>query len=160
MADMAEKKYKFGLGAILTSIAAALSLVGIITMVVASNVSKAYAFHSFTLMLILAVAGMLLVALAVYFPLMKGNFDLYSTFSILIAIGLDMVVISNMINERILLISGLFSYNAGSTIGWKVFYATVISLACFLISIFFLFIASFIRAVKEDKTKVSKGKQD
>jgi hypothetical protein len=158
MADMAEKKYKCGCGAVLTSIAAVFSLVGIITMIVASNVSKAYVFHSFTLMLILAVAGMLLVALAVYFPLKKGNFDLFSTFSILIAIAFDMVVISNMINERILLVSGLLSYNAGSTIGWKVLYATVISLACFLLSIFSLFIASFVRTVKEDKAKVSKGK--
>ncbi len=153
MADMAEKKYKCGFGAILNSIAAVLSLVGIITMVVASNVSKAYAFHSFALMLILAAAGMLLVALAVYFPSKRGNFDLLSTFSILIAIVFDMVVISNMINERILLISGLFSYNAGSTIGWKVFYATVISLACFLLSIFFLIIASFVRVVNKDKGK-------
>ena len=158
MTDMAEKKYKFGFGAILTSIAAVLSFVGIITMVLASNISKAYAFHSFALMLILSIVGMLLVAFAVYFPLKKGNFDLYSTFSILIAIALDMIVISYMINGRILLISGLFSYNAGSTIGWEVFYATIISLACFMLSILCLFIASFVRAVKEDKAKVSKVK--
>jgi len=94
------------------------------------------------------------VVLASYLPLKKGNFDLYSTLSILIAIVLFMMDIRYMINERILLISGLFTYNAGSTIGWKIFYATIASIACFLLSIFSLIVASFTRAVKEDKLKV------
>jgi len=154
MFDIKDKKYKSGVGAILTYIASVLSFAGIVMMIVASSISKAYAFYSLTLMLILAVAGMLLVVLASYLPLKKGNFDLYSTLSILIAIVLFMMDIRYMINERILLISGLFTYNAGSTIGWKIFYATIASIACFLLSIFSLIVASFTRAVKEDKLKV------
>ncbi|HHV60428.1 MAG TPA: hypothetical protein GXX49_09130 [Clostridiaceae bacterium] len=154
MFDIKDKKYKSGFGAILTYIASVLSFAGIVMMIVASSISKAYAFYSLTLMLILAVAGMLLVVLASYLPLKKGNFDLYSTLSILIAIVLFMMDIRYMINERILLISGLFTYNAGSTIGWKIFYATIASIACFLLSIFSLIVASFTRAVKEDKLKV------
>ena len=154
MFDIKDKKYKSGVGAILTYIASVLSFAGIVMMIVASSISKASAFYSLTLMLILAVAGMLLVVLASYLPLKKGNFDLYSTLSILIAIVLFMMDIRYMINERILLISGLFTYNAGSTIGWKIFYATIASIACFLLSIFSLIVASFTRAVKEDKLKV------
>ena len=40
-------------------------------------------------------------------------------------------VIGGIIMNRVLLISGLFSWNSGNTPGWNVFYASVVSIACF-----------------------------
>ena len=53
-----------------------------------------------------------------------------------------------MILSRILLISGLFSWNSMNTAGWKVFYVSVASMVCYVVSIILLIISAFLKTVK------------
>ena len=146
---MAAFMKKQGAGFYLNTIATVLGIAGLVAMVICSNMTSAYALHSLTKLLVEAVIGIVLVILAIYAPNRFGNHDYISTVSILAAIGLFSAVIGSVISDRILLISGLFSYNSGNMIGWSVFYATATSLACFLIAILFLIAGAFARSVKE-----------
>ena len=64
------------------------------------------------------------------------------------AVGLFAAVICGMILSRILLISGLFSWNSMNTAGWKVFYVSVASMVCYVVSIILLIISAFLKTVK------------
>ena len=64
------------------------------------------------------------------------------------AIALIVATIGNIINSRILLISGLFSFNSQNMVGWHVFYITVACLVCYVVAIVAMIIGSFCKATK------------
>ncbi len=133
----------------LNAIAAVLGVVGTVSMVMSSTMNSAYALNSFTKTLLFAICGILLVGLAIYAPNRWGNHDYVSTLSVLGAIGLFSAVIGNVISERVMLISGLFSFNSGNTVGWSVFYVSVVCLASLLVAIILLIVGAFLKSVKE-----------
>ena len=117
-------------------------------MVISSTMNEAYALNSFPLFVLGAIAGILLILIAVYAANRWGNYDYVGTLSGVAAVALFSAVIGGIIMNRVLLISGLFSWNSGNTPGWNVFYASVVSIACFVISIVLLIIGSFLKSVK------------
>ena len=119
-----------------------------VAMVVSSTMNEAYALNSFPLFVLGAIAGILLIVIAVYAANRWGNYDYVGTLSGVAAVALFSAVIGGIIMNRVLLISGLFSWNSGNTPGWNVFYASVVSIACFVISIVLLIIGSFLKSVK------------
>ncbi|MGL5436410.1 MAG: hypothetical protein ACRDBO_13585 [Lachnospiraceae bacterium] len=123
-------------------------LVAMAAMVISSSISQSYALISFPLFVIGAAAGIFLIVIAVYAANRWGNYDYVSTLSVLAAVALFSAVIGGMIMNRVLLISGLFSWNSGNTLGWNVFYASVVSIACFVFSILLLIVGSFLKSIK------------
>lgn len=127
-------------------LSAAAGIVAFVAMVVSSTMNEAYALNSFPLFVLGAIAGILLIVIAVYAANRWGNYDYVGTLSGVAAVALFSAVIGGIILNRVLLISGLFSWNSGNTPGWNVFYARRI--ACFVISIVLLIIGSFLKSVK------------
>ena len=54
-----------------------------------------------------------------------------------------MVVVSNLISERVMLVAGLFSFNAGNEIGWQVFYATIVAAVALLLACVAVIVGNF-----------------
>lgn len=125
-----------------------IGIVALIAMIVSSTMTEAYALNSFPLFVLGAIAGVLLIVIAVYAANRWGNYDYVSTVSVIAAIALFSAVIGGIILNRVLLISGLFSWNSGNTPGWNVFYASVVSIVCFVVSILLMIIGSFLKSVK------------
>lgn len=130
------------------ALAAVTGIVALVAMIISSTMSEAYALNSFPLFVLGAAVGILLIAAAVYAANRWGNFDYVSTLSLVAAVALFSAVIGGIIMNRILLISGLFSWNSGNMIGWDVFYASVVSVVGFVVSILLLIIGSFLKSVK------------
>ena len=139
---------KRGPGAILGALACVLGIAGLITMVISSTMSSGNALYSLTLLVVLAVAGVVLAGLLFAGPQSwKGHAHL-SLLSIVGAIALFTVVMGNVISSRVMLVAGLFSYNSGNTAGWSVFYVTVASVICFLVAIVALIVGAFTKPSK------------
>lgn len=133
----------------LNVIATIFGIVGLIATINSNNISSAYSYNNFGLLMVLAVAGIVLCVGTIYAPNRWGNHDLVSTVCILGAIGVYAAIIGNIILDRVLLVSGLFSYNSGNQVGWSVFYATVVAIAALLIAILALIMGAFTKSVKE-----------
>lgn len=130
------------------ALSAVIGIVALIAMIVSSTMTEAYALNSFPLFVLGAIAGVLLIVIGVYAANRWGNYDYVSTVSVIAAIALFSAVIGGIILNRVLLISGLFSWNSGNTPGWNVFYASVVSIVCFVVSILLMIIGSFLKSVK------------
>ena len=140
---------KQGAAFYLNVLAGVLNIAGLIAMIICSTMTSAYALNSLGRLIVEAVIGFVLILLAIYSPNRFGNHDYISTASVITVIALLTKVIGGMITERILLVSGLFSFNAGNMLGWSVFYATVAAMGCFLIAIVCLIAGAFTTSVRE-----------
>lgn len=129
-------------------LSAVLGIVALIAMVISSRMTEAYALNSFPMFVFGAVAGIILIGIIIYAANRWGNYDYVGTLSGVAAVVLFSAVIGGIIMNRILLISGLFSWNSGNTPGWSVFYASVAAIVCFVVSILLLIIGSFLKSVK------------
>ena len=139
---------KLAAGSYLAMVAAVAGIVGVIAMVVSSNVSSAYAYNNITSLILMGICGVVLCLLAVWSPTRFGNHDFISTFGGVGAIALFMTCVGSQISARILMIAGLFSYNSQNTVGWSVFYATVASAVAFVVGSLALIIGAFARNAK------------
>lgn len=146
MADIIKKQ---GLACYLNVIACIVAIAGLIALTICSTMEEAYALNSFTLLIVGGLTGIVLIIFAIFASNRWGNYDYASTISLATAVVIFTVIIGNVINNRILLISGLFSFNAGNKLGWSVFYVTVTSLICLLVSILLLILGAFMRTTKE-----------
>ena len=145
---MAEFFKKQGIGAYFNLIAAIAGIVGIIAAFISSNMTVTYSLGNLFSITLLSVVGILLCGLAIYLPNKFGNHDLIGTLSVLGAIAVFTSAFGNVLSERILLIAGLFSYDSVNTVGWQVFYVTVVAIAAFIVSDLFLIIGAFTKSVK------------
>ena len=140
---------KLTFGSWLTLIAAVAGFVGVVGMRTSSGIDSAYAYKTVSTLTMMGVCGVLLCLVAVWTPTRFGNHDILSTFGTVGAIALFMGVVGTMISDRVLMIAGLFSYNSQNMVGWKVFYATVVGAAGFVIASLLLIIGAFTKSVKE-----------
>lgn len=129
-------------------IAGILAIAGLVALFRCSTMTTAYALTALTTLGIGVVIGVLLIGIIIYAPNRWGNQDYLSTGSIVAAIALFTLIIGNVINDRVLLASGLFSFNSGNMVGWSVFYVTVVALVCLLACVFCLIIGAFLKSVK------------
>ncbi len=146
MADIMKKQ---GIGACFNTLAAILGIVGIVAAVICSNMTVTYSLGNLSKVVLMAVCGIVLAVLAVCLPNKFGNHDILGTLSVLGAIALFAFSFGNVLAERILLIAGLFSYDSVNTVGWQVFYVTVVAMAAFLVACIALIIGAFTKSVKE-----------
>lgn len=125
-------------------------IVGLVAMNVSSNIDTAYAYHGLTNLMVFGICGIVLVLIAIITPNLFGNHDFISTASVIGAVALLASLIGKMINQRVLLVAGLFSYNSQNMVGWSVFYATVVAIAALLVAILAIIIGAFTTSVKNN----------
>lgn len=139
---------KQGIAFYLNGIAFVLGIAGVALTVYSSVVTADNALQHLSMLVAGGVAGLVLVLLAMILPNMKGNYEILSAASVLGAIALYSYVFGQCILQRVLLVSGLFSFNSGNTAGWQVFYITIGAVACLFVGALFLVIGSFCNSVK------------
>jgi hypothetical protein len=137
-------------GAVMYIAAAVLAVVGIGATVWCSSISADNALMSLTTCIIAGVVGAVLSIGAV---VLAPKSDLLRSVSGLGAIAAFMFVISNLISERVMLVAGLFSFNAGNEIGWQVFYATIVAAVALLLACIAVIVGSFAKAGKAVEEK-------
>lgn len=131
-------------------IAAIAGVVGLVAMNVSSSIDTAYAYHNLLSLVLLGVCGIILAIVAIVAPNKFGNHDFLSTASVIGAVGLFASVIGKMINQRVLLVAGLFSYNSQNMVGWSVFHATVAAIVALVVAVLALIIGAFTTSVKNN----------
>ena len=129
-------------------VAIVLAIAGIVTMVMSSTYSEANALAALTRLIVQSVLAIVLVIGGIWADNNGKGDGIISLAATMAAIALIVATIGNIINSRILLISGLFSFNSQNMVGWHVFYVTVACLVCYVISILTMVIGSFFKATK------------
>ena len=131
------------------AVAIVFAIVGIVTMVMSSTYSEANVLAALTRLVIQGVLAVVLVAGGIW-AANKGKDDngIIGLAATMAAIALIVATIGNIINSRILLISGLFSFNSQNMVGWHVFYITVACLVCYVVAIVAMIIGTFCKATK------------
>ncbi len=140
---------KQGAGNYMTCFAGVLGIVGLVAAVICSNMTVTYRLGNMGQVALLAVCGVILSCAAILLPNKFGNHDVASTLAVMGAVAVYAFAFGAVLSERILLIAGLFSYDSVNTVGWQVFYVTVVSMAAFLIGDLVLIIGAFLKSVKE-----------
>ncbi len=127
--------------------AAVLGVVGIVATYICSTMNADQAMKSLTTCIAAGVIGVVLSAVAG----VMGKNDLVRSVAGVGSIAAFMMVVSNLISERVMLVAGLFSYNAGNTEGWKVFYVTIVAAVALLLACIVLAVVAFMDASKKAK---------
>lgn len=139
---------KQSIGCYINIITVIVVIAALVTMVLSSNMNQAYVLTNLTIYMIGAVVSIILIGVAIWAPNRFGNHDIISTVAVIAAVAILTFIMGQIIMNRILLISGLFSWNSLNTIGWQVFYMSVASIGCYIISAVLLIIGSFTKSVK------------
>ena len=126
-----------------------LAVAGTIAMVMSSTYSEANALAALTRLIVQSVLAVVLVAGGIW-AANNGKDDngILGLAATMAAIALIVATIGNIINSRILLFSGLFSFNSQNMVGWHVFYITVACLVCYVVAIVSMIIGSFCKATE------------
>lgn len=141
---------KLNVGGYFNLVAAILGLVGTILTIVSGVVSADNPLSNTAMIAAAGIAGVALCLLSLWTPSRFGNFDLVGSASILGAIALYCYAFSAAVSQRVMLIAGLFSFNAANEAGWRVFYVSVGAWACLLVGCLALILGAFLRTVKEN----------
>lgn len=145
MSDFMKKQ---SVGACFNIVAAILGIVGIIAACVCSSMTVTYALGNLGTIILLGVLGIILACAAVVLPNIFGNHDICSTIAVCLSIAIFTAAFGQVLAERILLIAGLFSYDSVNTVGWQVFYVTVVSIVSFVVGAIAMIIGAFTRSIK------------
>ncbi len=141
---------KLSVGSYFNIVAAVLGIVGLVAAAICSGMTVTYTLGNMGTIVGLALVGAVLALASVYLPTVFGNADIPGTATVLLAIACFAAAFGNVLSERILLIAGLFSYDSVNTVGWQVFYVTVVSMAAFLVGCLVLIIGAFTNSVKPE----------
>ena len=134
---------KQGAAGITGCLAVSLSAAGIITPMICSMMNSAYALSALPAIFVLELLGAVLTVVGIALGGRQDAKKSYGIFPVLAAIVAFMFAIGKLINERILLISGLFTYNSQNAAGWQVFYVTAAAVICLLLAVVLLIVNSF-----------------
>lgn len=142
---------KKGIAFYLNAVAAVLGVAGVALAAYSSTLSADNALMNQPMILAAGVIGVVLVLVAMLAPSRMGDHNPVSAVSVLAAIALFSFVYGQCALQRIMLIAGLFSFNAGNTAGWNVFYAVIACAVCMVISCILLIVGSFCKSVKAEQ---------
>ena len=140
---------KLNVGGYLNVLAALLGLAGTILTIVSGMVSADNPLANTALIAVAGFGGVALCLLAILAPSRWGNFDMVGSVSILGAIALYCYTFGAAVGQRVMLVAGLFSFNAANEAGWSVFYVSVAAWACLLAGCLLLVAGAFMKSVKE-----------
>ncbi len=125
-------------GSKLSIVAGILGLAGTIALYASSAISVSNALVSLTTLVAFGVIGAVLCVVA---GQIKN--DIVSLVASAAGVFLMVYAFGSMLNERVLMIAGLFSYNAGNTEGWNVMYVMIASVVLFVLASVVQIIAAF-----------------
>lgn len=138
-------------GGYFSLVAALLGLAGTILTIVSGTVSADNPLSNTAMIAAAGFAGVVLCVLSIIAPARFGNFDMLGTVSILGAIALYCYALGAAVGQRVMLIAGLFSFNAANEAGWSVFYVSVAAWACLIVACVALIVSGFTKSVKEEQ---------
>ena len=141
---------KQGLAFYMNVVAAVAGIAGLVTLIIGNNLSEANKMNEFGMMAGLGVVAIILVCVAAVVPSFMKKNDIVRAICTYAAIALYTIVLARHINARILLISGLFSWNSMNTVGWQIFYLMIASCVCLLVGVILMIVGAFAKAVKEN----------
>lgn len=127
-----------------------LALAGLVCFILSNTLSPANRMASFPALCGLSVLGLLFGCLSLILGKKGGKAGICALLSSILAVLLYTLVLGRQVNGRVLLISGLFTWNSMNLEGWRVFYFMVASAAGFLLSDLVLIVSSFFRIEGED----------
>ncbi len=139
---------KLSIGGYLTAAAAVLGVVGAVCTVVSSSMRGDSALLGLPMIVAAAVLGVVLSCAAVVVCGRLGNHNPVCGIAVLGAIALYMYAFGAAAGQRIMMIAGLFSFNAGDTVGWSIFYVSVVAWVCLIVGSLLLVLSSFLKTVK------------
>ena len=125
---------------IVNAVAAVLSLAALILAIVGNSISAGNALVDTTYTSVI-VAGVAAIALCIVNVVLKN--DIVSLVAGLGAIACNMYVVYGIVMERIMMIAGLFSYDAGNVEGMNVFYTVIASAVCVVLACVAEMVAGF-----------------
>ena len=140
---------KRGVGFYLDAVGIVLAVAGLVVTVISSTMSADNALPSLPMYVAGIVAGIVLAALSVVFGGKKGDTSVVSLLTCAAAVFLLAFVAISVIGSRVLLASGLLTWNASNTVGWSVFYVSVAATICLIVSALFLVVGAFAPTSKE-----------
>lgn len=142
---------KLSIGGYLNVLAAILGVVGVILTIVSGTISADNPLSGLPMIAAAGIVGVVLCLLSTWTPGRFGNFDMIGSAALLGAIALYCYTFAAAVAQQVMLIAGLFSFNAGNTAGWSVFYVSVGAWACLLVGCLVLIISGFLRTVKQER---------
>ena len=140
---------KLSAGGYLNILAAILGVVGTVLTIVSSTMSADNTLAGLPMIVAAGIVGAVLCVLAVWTSGRFGNFDVIGSVSLLAAIALYCYAFGSAVGKQVMMIAGLFSFNAGNTVGWSVFYVSVGAWACLLVGCLMVVISGFLKTVKQ-----------
>ena len=149
---MASSSKKLGLGGILELLGAVLGVVALILMIVCNSMGTEYEFTYATLLNLGAIAGAVLAVVVAFSP--RFSFDKKGYLGLTAAVGsvfLYGFTAIQAVNERILVISSLFSWNTGNTAGWTSFYFTIAVVVCLVLASILVIVGAFVLPAGESE---------
>lgn len=141
---------KLSIGGYCNVLAAILGVVGVVLTIVSGTVSADNPLANLPMIAAAGVVGVVLCLVSTWSPTRFGNFDILGSVAILGAIALYCYTFAAAVGQQVMLIAGLFSFNAANEAGWKVFYVSVGAWACLLVGCLVLILSGFLRTVKQE----------
>lgn len=122
-----------------------LGIAGMVTMCLCHTMDTGNPLNTFGRLVAFAAAALIMIVGAIWASNRPGSKGILQMFITMAAIMLLTSVIGTIINSRILLISGLFSWNSQNMIGWRVFYMSIASIVCYVAANIALIVGSFLK---------------
>lgn len=139
---------KLSIGGYCNILAAILGLVGVILTIVSGIISTDNPLSNLPVIATAGIVGVVLCLVSTWSPTKFDNFDILSSASTLGAIALYCYTFAAAVGQQVILIAGLFSFNAANEAGWKVFYVSVGAWSCLLVGCVVLIVSGFLRTAK------------
>ena len=134
---------KIGAGVVIRSIAAVLGVIGLVVLLVCNAKGGQCAFNGLFGYVLGAVLAIVLAGVSVWAPGYDWERGLVGPAANIAAVIAFALTAINVVAERILLVSGLFTWDSMNTMGWTAFYLTAAAAICFVAAALFLVIGAF-----------------
>ena len=145
----AGKKRGFGLYLDAVGIVLAVAVAGAVATVLCSTKSADYALAGLPLYLVLIVAAIALTVAGVLAQAKDGLNPIVANACSAVAVFALVFTGIKVIGARVILASGLFSWNVSNQIGWGVFNSTIVATVLLVVAALVLVVAAFLPAFKD-----------
>lgn len=134
---------KIGAAVVIRSIAAVLGVIGLAVVLVCNAKGGQCAFAGLFGYVLGAALAIVFAGLSVWAPGHEWERGLVGPACNIAGVIAFVLTAINMFAERILLVSGLFTWDSMNTMGWTAFYLTAAAAICFVAAALFLVIGAF-----------------
>lgn len=129
---------------IFEALGAVLAIVGLVLTFMCSAMSEDYALGSMAIYAVEVIVAIALVALAGASVVRDFGRGYVSLASIAVSVFLLVNVAVNVIGARVLLASGLFTWNSANQVGWNVWNSSIVAVVVLFISAVVLVVSAFV----------------